>query len=227
MSPAAIQKLQSLFEDIFEEADSFTANPTAEEVDSSSFFEGLAADGVHPVLATKTIEKIILYTARVQDTRKRQRKTEAGAIPWDVDSLLRLFCMLERNMRDAEGVNPFPDNGRKAVVNPSPKKGGKKGGKKGAGGPSMDTPELEMTAEEQDTGDSALEVMKVASTAAFCILAILSYRTTPKQLYSEDLLSLAVTTIRNQMTNIIFPVVEALAGERKLRLPIVADLFRT
>jgi len=38
------------------------------------------------------------------------------------------------------------------------------------------------------------------------------------QLYSEDLLSLAVSTIRNQTSKVIFPVVEGLAGQSALIL---------
>lgn len=118
--------------------------------------------------------------SRLQDNKKRQRsKANAEAIPWDVDSLLRLFKILDKMMRDAESIEPFPDSGRKAVVNPSPRR--KKGGKKAASEPAEATPELDMTEEDQDKGDNALDFMKTAAAGAYCYLAILDCDTMPKQ----------------------------------------------
>jgi hypothetical protein len=42
------------------------------------------------------------------------------------------------------------------------------------------------------------------------------------QLYSEDLLLSAVKTVRDQMTKVIFPVVEGLAGESEF-IPQTAE----
>jgi cohesin loading factor subunit SCC2 len=233
----SFQKLQSLMEDIFEESDTFSADLSIDEVSSSKYFAGLSVDGTQPNLSSYTIDKLIRYFTRLEDNKKRQRsKANAEAIPWDVNGLLRLFRMLDKTMRDAEEVDPFPSSGRKAVVagNPSPKK--KKGGKKAKDGQDLEaSPSLDMTEEELEKGSLTLRIMKTAAASAVCCLTILDSKTMPKQvsqyyprmlltiqLYSEDLLLSAVKTVRDQMTKVIFPVVEGLAGESEF-IPQTAE----
>lgn len=227
---AALQKLHNLLEDIFEESDSLPANPSTDDMVSARYFNGVSNDGVQALLSVATMEKVIRYVTRLQASMKRQR-ARAGPYDgsWDVDSLTRLFRMLEKILVDAETLNPFPNNGSKTTVNANPSPRKKKSSKKDAGEDrdAEPTPEQAMTEDELDSAEQRLATMMTAASAALCVLAVLDCDTLPKhvgglvfvprltlQLYSEDLLQVAVQTVRDQMAKVLFPVVEGLAGER-------------
>lgn len=165
------------------------------------------------MLAVPTIDRLVRYAARLQSGKKRPRVDNA-AVGYDVDSLTRLLHMLERVMRDAQDVIPFPDDGKRIVVQrtTSPKK--KKGSKANENGHEHEaTPEIEMSQQEVQQSECMLERMARASIAALCCLIVFASHGLPKQLYSEDILALAVTTVREEMTKVLFPIIEGLAGE--------------
>lgn len=154
---------------------------------------------------------------RVHKNQKRQRlESNRQAVAWDVDNLSRLFRMLERVMNETDELEIFPNNGRKTVINGSPTKKGKKS-KKVDDETKDDTPDIQLTDGEVLQAEERLTTMSTAAAAALCVLVVLDSDGLPKQLYSEDLLSLAVTTIRDEMTKVLFPVIEGLAGESEFR----------
>lgn len=216
--PALFQKVQNLLEDIFEESDGFSPNPTYDEVNRSRFFSGLNASGEHPLLSPETVDKLVQSFGRLQRS-KRSRQAKAEELPWDVDTVSRLLRVLERSMSDGQDLDPFPDNGRRTVIdNTSPTKGGRKKGKKASNEPEL-SPELEVTDEEKNSGQRILSTMSNAAAAALCCFVVLRTPGLPKQLYSEDLLTMAVSAVRSQMSNVLFPVIEGLAGESTSRPP--------
>lgn len=218
LTSAALDKMQNTLEDIFEESDTFDAEPSREAVTASRYFDTLSKDGAHPLLAAATINNVIRRVTRVQKSQRRQRsESNRQAVAWDVENISRLFRMLERVMNESDELEVFPNNGRKTVVNGSPNKKGKKS-KKADDEPKDDTPDVQLSEDEILQAEEKLAKMSTAAAAALCVLAVLDSDGLPKQLYSEDLLSLAVTTIRDEMTKVLFPVIEGLAGESKFIL---------
>lgn len=216
------QKVENLLEDIFEESDGFNATPSVEEVNHSRYFHGISASGEHPLLSPECVDKLVQNFVRLHKSR-RSRQSKPEELRCDVDLLKRLLRILERSMQDGQDLDPFPDNGRRTVIeNTSPVKGGKvRKGKKAASNAPEPSPELEVSDEEKNTGARILSTMSNAAAAALCCLVVLRTPGLPKQLYSEDLLTQAVTTVRSQMTTVLFPVIEGLAGEsmpRELRV---------
>lgn len=217
LTSAALDKLQNTLEDIFEESDTFDAEPSRESVSSSKYFDTLSRDGSHPLLAAATINNVTRRVTRVHKNQKRQRlESNRQAVAWDVENLSRLFRMLERVMNETDELEVFPNNGRKTVINGSPTKKGKKS-RKVEDEPKDDTPDIQLTEDEVLQAEERLTTMSTAAAAALCVLVVLDSDGLPKQLYSEDLLSLAVTTIRDEMTKVLFPVIEGLAGESELQ----------
>ncbi|BEI91569.1 uncharacterized protein CcaverHIS019_0403890 [Cutaneotrichosporon cavernicola] len=209
------QKVQNLLEDIFEESDGFSATPSLEEVNHSRYFHGLSSNGEHPLLSQECVDKLVRNFMRLHKP-KRSRQSKAEELPYDVDLLMRLLRVLERSMQDGQDLDPFPDNGRRTVIeNTSPVKGGKgrKGRKTTSNGPEP-SPELEVSEDEKNSGERILSTISNAAAAALCCLVVLRTPGLPKQLYSEDLLTQSVTAVRSQMTTVLFPVIEGLAGER-------------
>ncbi|CAK9787000.1 hypothetical protein CC85DRAFT_288268 [Cutaneotrichosporon oleaginosum] len=209
------QKVQSLLEDIFEESDGFSAAPSLEQVNSSHYFYGLSANGEHPLLSSECVDKLVKNFARLRKSN-RSRQTRAETLSLDADLLGRLLRILERSMQDGQDLDPFPDNGRRTVIeNASPVKGakGRKGKKATSNGPEP-SPELEVSEEEKNTGERTLATLSNAAAAALCCLVVLRTPGVPKELYSEDLLTKAITTVRSQMAGVLFPVIEGLAGDK-------------
>jgi cohesin loading factor subunit SCC2 len=227
-----MQKLQTLLDDIFEESDNFPAEVTPDDLTSSKFFDRISKDGQQPLLSARAIAKVIRYVSRVQNSKRKQKTAEEG-LSWDEEALKRLFRLLEREMREVEMVVPFPEDQR-AVANGDKAKKGKKGkGKKGSQSPERESAENgddggELAEDELAAHDEVLEGIGTAGLAAECCLVIFDGEGISKtvsanqcrfdqahfkQLYSEDLLSTCVAVVKDEMTLVIFPVMEGLAGE--------------
>jgi cohesin loading factor subunit SCC2 len=179
--PAAYQKFASLLEDILEASDALPAEPTADDLTRSRFFDRLNRDSALPLLSTETVERVTRYVSRIHSSH-RARPTNPAVQSWDEEQLKALFRHLERIMRDAEGVVPFPvDSKATAHDQDSQKAKSKKKGKKGKGSqsPEVETQESNGTAtdgideETGQKGERALSAISAAATAAECCLAIL------------------------------------------------------
>ncbi|KAL7420405.1 Sister chromatid cohesion protein 2 [Cryptotrichosporon argae] len=208
---SAFQKLQSYMEDVFEESDSFSAEPTFEDVLQSRFFANLAKNDITPLLSIDTIARLTRYTTRVHAAGERQRRLpQSEKLEWDVESAARLLRLLDRSMVEAEGVTPFPDDGKAATF----KSGKGKKGKAKTEGDVVVVDDSLVSAEAANKATARMRTLLAGGAAALCALVVWDADTVPKQLYSEDILSRAVTTTRDLMTKAVFPVIAGLAGEK-------------
>ncbi|KAK8844801.1 hypothetical protein IAR55_006651 [Kwoniella newhampshirensis] len=221
------QKLHTLLEDIIEESDAFPTNPTSGDLAGSRFFSSTTHDGSTPLLSVKTIYKISQYVSRVQSSRRRQKSlasTTGENGEWDSDVISGIFRLLERSMRDAEHVIVFAED-RKAVAASSQIDDGKDKAKKKKWkpanreaakppSPSKEGLETELRDEVLEASERGLSRVRSGVAAAECCLILLGSDGLTKQMYSEDLLSTCVTTVKGQMEKVIFPIVEGLAGEK-------------
>ncbi|EAL23165.1 hypothetical protein CNBA5100 [Cryptococcus deneoformans B-3501A] len=222
----AWQKLHTLLEDISEESDSFPANPTFRDLElaNAKYFAHISKEGTHALLSTETMAKIIRYIIRVQSTKKRQKsgsETDGEARGWDLTAVNGLLRHLEKCIRDAEGTSAFPDD-RKAIN--VDEKFKKKKGKSKTGSVSPLKPVNAFKNEGQDLEEEiphtrmaqceeTLLRLRRGVAAAECCFVLLDSEGLSKQVYSEDLLSTCVQMIKEQLAQVVVPVLQGMAGE--------------
>ena len=165
-----------MLEDIFEENDSFSAEPTVDEVNSSRFFSGFSAHEHRPLLSVPITEKVARYVARIQRSKKR---VSSERIEWDDEMIARILRLLERSLSGLETLNPFPSD-KKAVQSKKKKGKAKKETedmepKSSAeqGDEDMDGAVLDLTEQDIREATAVLERMEHAGLAAECVLTIL------------------------------------------------------
>lgn len=170
----------------------------------------------------------------------------------DVDSALlgRILGTLKRSVKAGEDLDPLggpiaSGSTSHTAASVSPTKS-RKGTKKKAGGPKSGSPEgdgeaagdvdrsegarendvaSEATEEDLDKLTRALEVAKESVAAADCCLALLGSGRLNKQLYTEDLIASCFETVKNQLTKLVYPFVEAsFDTQSTLRNPILYHL---
>ncbi|KIR53758.1 cohesin loading factor subunit SCC2 [Cryptococcus gattii Ru294] len=223
----AWQKLHTLLEDILEESDAFPANPTFGDLKSANakYFSHISKDGTHALLSTKTMSKIIRYIIRVQSAKKRQKsapETDGESRRWDLAAVNGLLRHLEKCIRDAEGTSAFPEDRKAAIVDET---GKKKKGKSKTGSVSPLKPVNAFKSEGQDveeeipqtrmaTCDEALLRLRRGVAAAECCFVLLDSEGLSKQVYSEDLLSICVQMVKEQLAQVIVPILQGMAGEK-------------
>ena len=192
------QKLQSLFEDIFEESDSFPASPTPDEIASSKYFSGIGPDGDHPLLASATIEKITRYVLRVQNSKRRCRNEHDG-LEWDGGAVRRILKLVQRTMAYAEGVVAFPEDRKPESSGKEEKqsfdtKGRAKGGKKSRSPAGLQDTKDDGVPAEREVGidEAALQVyeknlliLRDGGLGAECCLVLLDTEGLSKQASSS------------------------------------------
>ncbi|ORY23265.1 hypothetical protein BCR39DRAFT_549569 [Naematelia encephala] len=216
------QRLQTFLEDVFEESDSFPAEPSFDEVNGSKFFISSNKEGRPPVLSTDTMEKIIRYIRRVHSS-KRRHSVDGDEAVWDVDGIGRLLQLLERSMRDAEGMNIFTSD-RKPSTEAGPVNKGTR--KKKAEGRKSKSPMEDTETKFSPTDDGKLDEdtlrtceQKLATNAAGAraaeaCMVILNSDGLPKQVLSEDILTTAVTIIKDGLHGVLLPVIAAISGDK-------------
>ncbi|KJA17973.1 hypothetical protein HYPSUDRAFT_205707 [Hypholoma sublateritium FD-334 SS-4] len=151
----------------------------------------------------------------------------------DTQMLSRLLKVLERSVRAGEDLDPFVHHGALPAAKASPRKPStKKGAAKGSRSERRShTPkgEEEGDADEGSAGDlrasqglglseadyerlaTQLDTAHESILAADCCIALLASDRLTKQLYSEELITACLNTIKNQLTKILYPFVEASA----------------
>lgn len=181
---AHFQKLKSLFDDIFEESDSFPANPTVEDVRSSKYFSNITKEGDHPLLSQNAIKKLTRYISRVQTSKRRP---DGENVKWDVEVLRRVLKLMERSMRRAEGIEVFDED--RQLGNSGKGKARNEGGKgRTKAGKRSKSPTNTQDSKEEDSlkgdepapddkvlqaGLSNLEVLRGSGLAAeFCLVLL-------------------------------------------------------
>lgn len=220
---AQFQRIQSLLEDIFEESDSFPAELSTEDLQSSKFFTNMSRNESHPLLSSRAVGKLIEYMSRLKGKRR------ADSPEWDLDAFTRILRLLERSMREIDEITVF-DEPKNVEVKKTVKVGKGKKNSKSPELPSDETPvkaEVELSEDQVHGLEGDLQKIASAGIAAACVLTLLDLDGLPKQvcrrcywknkltgqMYSEDLLSLAVSLTKDQLSGVIFPVVSCLGGD--------------
>ncbi|KAF8073449.1 hypothetical protein FPV67DRAFT_1559883 [Lyophyllum atratum] len=235
---APLEKLTSLIEDVFEAEDALPSDVDLSDLPSDFFSALTTTDATRPLLAATIIRKLTKYIGHVARPMKRVRagvqntpRGKGRMAEVDTQMLSRLLKVLERNVRAGEDVDPFryaaPPRPASASPNKkSPKKParGKRRSKSrtpGGSGGEGDAEEggneravpgdavAELTEADFEKLGRALEVARDSIVAADCCIALLASDRLTKQLYSEELITACLSTIKNQLTKIIYPFVEA------------------
>ena len=227
-----LQKLQTLFEDVFEEADNLPVHLGEEGLSSSKFFSAIAKNGSEHLLSLATIERMIRYILRVQSSRKRHTQLSGEDTAWDVDALKRILRLLARRVEEVNDSVIFPAD--KAGTADRKSKGASRKTKKSA-----TTEQPPVTASGATEGESEepsendhmndneradleiqLDTWATAGLAARCVLLILDCEGLAKPLYSEDLLSSCLRLLKEHISQLLFPLLDGLAGASKRQNPL-------
>ncbi|KAH8114301.1 hypothetical protein DFH11DRAFT_1508962 [Phellopilus nigrolimitatus] len=174
-----------------------------------------------------------------------------GMVEVESQTLLRVLKLLERSVRIGEDLDPFGyliakrggNASDSAPSHMSPTKAGKaRMGKKrmdvsesektskspadngnAQEGSKMDLDDefLDLTDDELENLEQILETARDSIIAADCCIALLTSDRLPKQLYSEELITSCLATIKNQLTRIIYPFIEGPASDAREYSPIL------
>ncbi|KAJ7164731.1 hypothetical protein C8R43DRAFT_1061973 [Mycena crocata] len=234
-----IDKLTALLEDIFEAEDSLPPDVDLTSLPAEFFSKQTTVDCSRPLLQLALVRKLTKYISQVVHPAKRIRQT--GSTPrkrdkdktlGDVDTsvLSRILKILERSVKAGEDLDPFagPSAAVPGSAPPSPRKPAKKPKTKRRS-KSQSGDEAEPEAMEVDSVPPlppvvvltdldhakfarALESARDSIYAAECCFALLGGGRLTKQLYSEELITACMNAVKNQLTKIIYPFVEAAAG---------------
>jgi hypothetical protein len=90
-------------EDICEESDSFPAELSLDDLETSQFFSRISGSGSHPLLSSRATTRLIDYLTRLKGKR-RENSPE-----WDLDAFARILRLLERSMRDGGEISVFDE----------------------------------------------------------------------------------------------------------------------
>ncbi|KAI8994107.1 hypothetical protein BD414DRAFT_481445 [Trametes punicea] len=193
---------------------------------------------LHPNIIRKLTTQII-KVARPSKRHRINSRDANGAAPGtpryrcrmaevDTSALSRILKILERSVRAGEELDPFTSCGTGAASS----KGGKtkkvlsnKKAQADHGRPKSQSPgevaedermdvdesppEQSVTEEDIEALTRTLEVARDSVLAADCCIALLGSDRLPKQLYSEELITACLSTVKNQLSRILYPFVEA------------------
>ncbi|KAF8158512.1 hypothetical protein B0H34DRAFT_797892 [Crassisporium funariophilum] len=234
-----LEKLTSLIEDIFEAEDALPADAEIGDL-NHDFFSPLSLDFSRPLLSHSVMRKVAKYVGQVARPTKRLRQTTGGVLGTprskgrmaDVDTpvLSRLLKLLERSVKNGEDIDPFvhqphalPTSAKSSPRKQFSKKVVKQ--KKNDRRSKSQTPkDDDVTDMPDDRGKAVglneadfdkltrqLDIARDSLVAADCCIALLGSDRLTKQLYSEELITAGLNTIKNQLTKILYPFVEASA----------------
>ncbi|EGN98100.1 hypothetical protein SERLA73DRAFT_109431 [Serpula lacrymans var. lacrymans S7.3] len=168
-------------------------------------------------------------------------KGKASLANVDSGVISRLLKILDRSVVAGENVEPFSTIPQAGAKNDSPRKGRKilktrktltgveeKISTSGSGDISQESTMVEeaaMAVEDSSTSSvltnvdleqlsKHLDVARDSVLAADCCIALLGSDRLIKQLYSEELIMACLSTIKNQLTSIVYPFVEASTIDR-------------
>lgn len=176
---ATFQKLQTLFEDIFEESDNFSAEPTLEELMAAQYFSSIRKDGGQPLLSNSTVEKITRYVSRLRGGKKVE------GLEWDREILGKGLRLMERSMLAAEGLVIFKDDRTSAGDGGqgSKKAKGKKGKNTAEGSAGGDGAPVEVDNDALSKMEQELAILSNAGQAAACTFIVLDSPGIHKQVW--------------------------------------------
>lgn len=239
-----LDKFLSVVEELFEMEDSLPADIVPDDL-PQDYFSTLSTDVARPMLSPALVRKISKYIGQVTRPSKRMRQASGGALGLlatparkhgrmadvDVQLLSRLLKTLERSVKAAEDMDPFPSAPSSAPMasgtasaRSSPVKKSRKSKKAKDNSDEIDGDDDELNQNLKESspavGDSELEelskmldIARESIVAADCCIALLGSDRLPKQLYSEELITGCLNTIKSRLTKILYPFVEACSPE--------------
>ncbi|KAF9220470.1 hypothetical protein BS17DRAFT_739205 [Gyrodon lividus] len=235
---APFEKLTTLIEDIFEAEDSLAADVEVTDL-PKEFFSALTPDYSHPHLQQNVLRKLTKYISQLARPSKRSRRAtrEGGASDsagtktretlgdMETPVFSRLMKILERSIKAGEDLDPLHTSAPRPSAPTSPSKS-KKGQKIQIDSDILGHQDIEMQNEglvsdlhPQQLTDSnvhvlavQLEIARNSILAAECCMALLSGEGLTKQLYSEELIATCLSTVKNQLTAIVYPFVEGIGA---------------
>ncbi|KAI1793228.1 hypothetical protein LXA43DRAFT_1124268 [Ganoderma leucocontextum] len=200
---------------------------------------------LHPNLVRKLITHItkVARPSKRHRLNSRDATGHAQAMPMykgrmaDIDTamLSRILKMLERSVRAGDDLDPFPSpagggmssqkvtkgkktaNGKKTHADSGRSKSQSPGGTADA----MDVDEAQaelqpVTEQDVENLTRTLELARDSVLAADGCIALLASDRLPKQLYSEELITASLATVKNHLTKILYPFVEASLADAQL-----------
>ncbi|KAG6372819.1 sister chromatid cohesion C-terminus-domain-containing protein [Boletus reticuloceps] len=225
---APLERLNTLIEDILEAEDSLAADIEPADL-PKEYFSPLTVDCNHPHLQPSIVRKLTKYISQLARPSKRSRRptregvANAGSGSKARDTLgdigtptlSRLMKILERSIKAGEDLDPLRTSTHHPPPPSSPSKS-KKGHKVPADGIDVheDRPTVHDSHPQQLTDSDVhqltvhLEVSRDSILAAECCMALLSGEGLTKQLYSEELITTCLSTVKNQLTMVVYPFVE-------------------
>ncbi|KAH9480188.1 Protein rad9 [Psilocybe cubensis] len=236
-----LEKFTSLIEDVFEAEDTLPSELEASDLNHEFFSQlsndctrpCLSSSIIRKL--TKYIGHVARPTKRLRQAANGVLGTPRGkGRMTDVDTqiLSRLLKILERSVKAGEDIDPFAYRAPPVSAKSSPKKQStKKVSKpkknerasrsltpKGADEEEdvvmedpKATPAIELSEDDFDKLTNLLEIARDSILAADCCIALLGSDRLTKQLYSEELITACLNTIKNQLTKILYAFVEASA----------------
>ncbi|KAF7296630.1 Sister chromatid cohesion protein [Mycena chlorophos] len=232
---SSLEKLTSLLEDIFEAEDALMPDTEVEALPIEFFSHKTTTDTTHPLLNPTLMRKLIKQIGKIAQTKRIRHSAGIGNTPRAAEKSLadlepamisRILKMLERSIKAGENIDPFlgPPVAAPTSAPPSPvKKPAKKAKKRRSKSLSGDEAEPEsmqvesvaavgLTEEDELKLAQVLELGRDSVLATECCLTLLSAGRLDKQMYSEELITSCLNAVKNQLTKIIYPFVEASAG---------------
>ncbi|KAG9315547.1 hypothetical protein JVU11DRAFT_3168 [Chiua virens] len=224
-----LERLRTLIEDIFEAEDSLAADIEPADL-PKEYFSLLTTDCNNPHLQPSIIKKLTKYISQLARPSKRSRRaTREGVANFSSGSktrdklgdigtpvLSRLMKILERSIKAGEHLDPLRTSTYHVPVPSSPSKAkrGQKAPADGTGAQEGDGPTVHDSHSQQLTDSDVhelsvqLEVSRDSILAAECCMALLSGESLTKQLYSEELITTCLGTVKHQLTMVVYPFVE-------------------
>ncbi|KAH0832222.1 sister chromatid cohesion C-terminus-domain-containing protein [Lanmaoa asiatica] len=229
---APLEKLNTLVEDILEAEDSLAADIEPADL-PKEYFSPLTIDCNHPHLQPSVVRKLTKYISQLARPSKRSRRTTREGVAnassgsktrdtlADIGTpiLSRLMKILERSIKAGEDLDPLRTSTHHPPAPSSPSKSpskSKRGQKLPDGrdvqeedGPTVyDLHSQQLTDSDVHELAVQLEVSRDSIVAAECCMGLLSGESLTKQLYSEELITTCLSTVKNQLTMVVYPFVE-------------------
>ncbi|KAK0464696.1 uncharacterized protein EV420DRAFT_1725943 [Desarmillaria tabescens] len=233
---APMEKLESLLEDIFEAEDALPADADLADL-NMDFFSPATTDTSRPLLHPNIVRKLSKYIGQVARPNKRVRhggpsvtgtpRNKGRLAEATIQSLSRILKLLERTVRTGENLDPFAYSGHTTQSSPrkaSPKKPkARKPDRRSKSKTPVDgereedvdaihadnPPNRSPTESDFENLGVQLEAAKDSVLAAECCITLLGSDRLPKQLYSEELITACLSTLKNQLNKVIYPFAEA------------------
>ncbi|KAJ6584574.1 hypothetical protein B0H19DRAFT_980202 [Mycena capillaripes] len=229
-----LEKLIATLEELFDAEDALPPDVDLGSLPPEFFSLGTTVDCSRPLIQPNLVRKLTKYIVQVVQPGKRVRHTAAGNTPrskektlGDVDTVMlsRILKFLERSVKSGEDPDPFagppavpPGSAPASPRKPANKAKGKRRSKSQSGDEAepekmeVETGAVVLTDLDHAKLARALETARDSILAADCCLALLGAGRLTKQLYSEELITSCMNAVKNQLTKVIYPFVEASAG---------------